>query len=163
ALGVRVEHPQVLVDRIQYHCASRPAGLPAAAYSVAQQVEGRGVYSFCMCPGGIICPATTAADAVVVNGWSPAGRSSRFANAGMVVETTLEDLRAFGGDDVLAGMRLQAAVESAAAGAGGGHAVAPAQRLLDFIDGRESAALPECSYVPGVRAADLAAILPPPV
>ena len=163
ALGVRVEHPQALIDRLQYHCASRPAGLPPAAYAVTRQVGGRGVYSFCMCPGGIICPATTAADEVVVNGWSPSARSSRFANAGMVVETTREDLHAFGGQDPLAGVHMQAAMESAAAAAGGGRAVAPAQRLLDFIEGRESGTLPACSYVPGVRAADLAAVLPPPV
>jgi uncharacterized FAD-dependent dehydrogenase len=160
ALGVRVEHPQALIDRIQYHCAIRPAGLPAAAYSLVRRVGGRGVYSFCMCPGGIICPAATAPDEVVVNGWSPSSRGSRFANAGVVVETTLEDLRAFGGDDVLAGVALQAAVERAAAAAGGGRQMAPAQRLLDFVEGRASADVPRCSYVPGVRAADLAAVLP---
>lgn len=163
ALGVRVEHPQALIDRIQYHCASRPVGLPAAAYSVVRRVEGRSVYSFCMCPGGVICPATTAPDEVVVNGWSPSRRTSRFANAGVVVETTLDDLRAFGGDDVLAGMELQAAVERAAAAAGGGRCVAPAQRLVDFVEGRAADDLPGCSYVPGLQAVELAAVLPPPV
>src|SRR5262249_7171294 len=125
ALGVRVEHPQALVDRIQYHDAARAPGLPPAAYAVARQGEARGVYSFCMCPGGIICPATTSADAVVVNGWSPSRRTSRFANAGVVVETTAEDLHAFGGADPFAGVRLQALVERAAADAGGGACVAP--------------------------------------
>ena len=161
ALGVRVEHPQALVDAVQYHCASRPAGFPAAAYALVRQVDGRGVYSFCMCPGGIICPAMTAADEIVVNGWSPSGRSSRHANAGVVVETTREDLAAFGGDDVFAAMRLQELVERAAARAGGGHGVAPAQRLDDFVAGRASADLPACSYVPGGRASELAEILPP--
>ena len=160
AMGVRVEHPQALIDRIQYHCASRPRGLPAAAYSLVRRVDGRAVYSFCMCPGGIICPSATAPDQVVVNGWSPSSRSSRYANAGIVVETRLDDLRAVPGDGVLGGVALQAAVEHAAARAGGGSSVAPAQRLGDFVDGRASADLPECSYIPGVRAADLAAVLP---
>jgi uncharacterized FAD-dependent dehydrogenase len=107
-----------------------------------------------MCPGGIICPSMTAPDEVVVNGWSPSSRSSRWANAGIVVETAAD------GDDVLAGIGLQAAIERAAAAAGGGEAVAPAQRLVDFVEGRLSRDLPACSYVPGVRAADLAAVLP---
>ena len=163
AIGVRVEHPQALIDRIQYHAPRRPPGLPPAAYSVVRQVEGRGVYSFCMCPGGIICPATTAADEVVVNGWSPSSRSSRFANAGMVVETTPDELRAFPDEGVLAGMALQASVERAAAVAGGGAAIAPAQRLRDFVEGRTSKDLPACSYIPGLASADLAEILPPSV
>lgn len=163
ALGVRVEHPQALVDRAQYHCAGRPAGLPPAAYALVRRVGERGVYSFCMCPGGVICPAATAPDEVVVNGWSPSRRNSRFANSGVVVELTLADLHAAGGDDPLAGMRLQAVVEQAAAVAGGGRSVAPAQRLADFVAGRASGDLPVCSYVPGVRPADLAAVLPPAV
>ena len=163
ALGVRVEHAQALVDAIQYHGASRPAGLPPAAYGIVRRVGERGVYAFCMCPGGIICPAMTAPGEIVVNGWSPSRRTSRFANAGIVVETTAEDLHAFGGDDPFAGLRLQALVERAAADAGGGACVAPAQRLDDFVAGRCSADLPACSYVPGLRAADLAAVLPPRV
>jgi len=156
ALGIRVEHAQALIDRVQYHAPRRPPGLPAAAYSLVTRVEGRGVYSFCMCPGGIICPAMTAPDEVVVNGWSPSSRSSRFANAGIVVETAVDD-----GGSVLAGIALQAAIERAAAAAGGGDAVAPAQRLADFVEGRASGDLPECSYVPGVRPVDLGALLPP--
>jgi uncharacterized protein len=163
ALGVRVEHPQALVDRIQYHATPRPEGLPAAAYTIVRRVAERGVYSFCMCPGGIICPAMTAPDEIVVNGWSPSRRTSRFANSGIVVEITGDDLRAFGGDDPFAGVRLQALVERAAADAGGGAAVAPAQRLDDFVAGRASADLPSCSYIPGVRPVDLAAVLPPSV
>jgi uncharacterized FAD-dependent dehydrogenase len=163
ALGVRVEHPQALVDAIQYHQPARPAALPPAAYTIARQVGERGVYSFCMCPGGIVCPAMTAPGEIVVNGWSPSRRTSRFANAGVVVETTAEDVHAFGGDDPLAGVRLQALVEHAAADAGGGACVAPAQRLDDFVAGRASADLPACSYVPGLRAVDLAEILPPRV
>jgi uncharacterized FAD-dependent dehydrogenase len=116
-----------------------------------------------MCPGGIICPAMTAPDEIVVNGWSPSRRTSRFANAGIVVEITGDDLRAFGGDDPFAGVRLQALVERAAADAGGGAAVAPAQRLDDFVAGRASMDLPPCSYIPGVRPVDLAAVLPPRV
>ncbi|HXJ37241.1 MAG TPA: FAD-binding protein [Candidatus Eisenbacteria bacterium] len=163
ALGVRVEHPQALIDRIQYHCDVRPAGLPAAPYGVVRRIGERSVYAFCMCPGGIICPAMTAPGEVVVNGWSPSGRSSRFANAGIVVETTMEDLHAFGGDDVFAGLRLQALTERAAADAGGGACTAPAQRLDDFVAGRVSADLPACSYGPGLRSVDLAAVLPPRV
>jgi uncharacterized FAD-dependent dehydrogenase len=134
----------------------RAAALPAAAYSLVTRAGGRGVYSFCMCPGGIICPSMTAPDEVVVNGWSPSSRSSRFANAGIVVETAVED-----GDGALAGVALQARIERAAAAAAGGEAVAPAQRLVDFVDGRVSRDLPDCSYVPGVHSVDLAAVLPP--
>jgi hypothetical protein len=161
AIGVRVEHPQALIDRIQYHEPRRPEGLPAAAYALTRRVDERGVYSFCMCPGGVICPATTAADEVVVNGWSPSRRNSRWAGSGIVVETSVDDLRASGSDDVLAGMRLQAAVERAAAEAGGGRTIAPAQRLVDFVEGRTSSDLPDCSYLPGVRSADLGEVLPP--
>jgi uncharacterized FAD-dependent dehydrogenase len=156
ALGIRVEHPQALIDRLQYHASGRPAGLPAAAYSLVTRVDDRGVYSFCMCPGGIICPSMTAPDEVVVNGWSPSSRSSRFANAGIVVETRVDDA-----DDLLAGVALQADIERAAAAAAGGEAVAPAQRLVDFVEGRLSRDLPDCSYVPGVRSVDLAMVLPP--
>jgi len=155
ALGIRVEHPQALIDRLQYHAGRRPPGLPAAAYSLVTRVGGCGVYSFCMCPGGIICPSMTAPDEVVVNGWSPSSRGSRFANAGIVVETAVDDA-----GDVLAGIALQAGIERAAAAAAGGDAVAPAQRLVDFVEGRVSRDLPDCSYVPGVRSVDLAAVLP---
>ncbi len=160
ALGVRVEHPQALIDSIQYRCPSRPAGLPPAAYSLLRRIDGRGVYSFCMCPGGVICPATTSADAVVVNGWSPSRRNSRWANSGIVVETSLADIAAFGVDDPLAGLALQSSVEQRAAQAGGGRGVAPAQRLVDFVEGHASADLPACSYAPGLMSVDLSEVLP---
>src|SRR5205085_2216114 len=115
AFGVRVEHPQALVDSIQYRCDARPADLPPASYSLLRRVDGRGVYSFCMCPGGVICPATTSQDEIVVNGWSPSKRNSRWANSGIVVETTVEDAQRLAGDGVLAGVRLQASIERRAA------------------------------------------------
>jgi uncharacterized FAD-dependent dehydrogenase len=163
AVGVRVEHPQALIDRLQYRLRSgaRPEGLPPASYRLVRQVDGRGVFSFCMCPGGVICPAATASDEVVLNGWSPSSRRLRFANAGMVVEVRPEDLPPDGG--VLAGVHLQATLEHAAFQAGGGGLVAPAQRLVDFTEGRLSADLPSCSYPPGLRAADLRAVLPPAI
>ncbi len=162
AFGVRVEHPQALIDGIQYHASPRPAGLPPASYSLLRRVEERGVYSFCMCPGGVICPATTDQDEVVVNGWSPSRRDSRWANSGIVVEASLSDIAAFGGDDPLAGLSLQASVERRAAEAGGGRAIAPAQRLVDFVEGRASGDLPRCSYPPGVRSVELSGVLPAP-
>ncbi|HWP64671.1 MAG TPA: FAD-dependent oxidoreductase, partial [Candidatus Limnocylindria bacterium] len=160
AMGVRVEHPQALIDRLQYHCASRPAALPAASYALASRARERTVYSFCMCPGGIICPAMTNPHEIVVNGWSPSRRNSRFANAGMVAEVTRADLAATGGGDVLVGVTLQAAVEQAAAAATGSPGVAPAQRLVDFVERRASVDLPDCSYGPGLAAVELAAVLP---
>lgn len=159
ALGLRVEHPQALIDGIQYHCGSgRPEGLPAAAYALVQQVQGKGVYSFCMCPGGIICPAATQPDGVVVNGWSPSMRNTGFANSGIVVETALSDFYRDG--EPLSGIAFQQSVEAAAYAAGGGRQVAPAQRLTDFVAGRLSADLPACSYLPGIHSADLRAVLP---
>jgi uncharacterized protein len=178
AYGVRVEHPQSVVDRAQYRCETRPAWLPPASYSLLQRVGGRGVYSFCMCPGGVICPATTSGDAVVVNGWSPSKRNSRWANSGMVVEVSLEEIEAYEresnakseleaiglpGDAALAGIALQSSVERRAAEAGGGACVAPAQRLVDFVEGRVSSDLPVCSYAPGLRSVSLDDVLPPPV
>ncbi|MDX2285270.1 MAG: FAD-binding protein [Bacteroidia bacterium] len=160
ALGVRVEHPQALIDQIQYHCAgTRDEALPAAAYSLVHQAEGRGVYSFCMCPGGIICPAATAEGEVVVNGWSPSRRNSPYANSGMVVQLELSDFPG-AADDPLAGLRFQQRIEQAACEAGGGQQQAPALRLTDFAAGRLSADLPACSYIPGVVPADLRAVLP---
>src|SRR5437867_1043191 len=109
AVGVRVEHPQALVDQIQYRCTTRPRGLPAASYALVRQVDGRGVFSFCMCPGGVICPAATSGDEVVVNGWSPSSRGLGFANAGMVVEVTPDDLAPHRTEGVLAGIAFQTA------------------------------------------------------
>ena len=149
AMGVRVEHPQRHIDRIQYHGQGRGEYLPPAAYTLVQQVDGRGVYSFCMCPGGYIVPATTETDAMVVNGMSFARRNGPFANAGIVVEIDLEDIPGGGGDDALRGLGYQRALERLAFRHGGGGVVAPAQRLADFVAGRASTTLPDCSYPPG--------------
>jgi uncharacterized FAD-dependent dehydrogenase len=163
AVGVRVEHPQALIDRIQYRSADRPRGVPPASYALTHQLGGRGVFSFCMCPGGVICPAATGGDEVVVNGWSPSSRGLGFANAGMVVEVAAEDLARYAAEGVLAGIAFQRALEHAAFAAGGGGLVAPAQRLVDFVEGRASSDLPRCSYRPGIRAAPLHALLPPAI
>ncbi len=154
ALGVRIEHPQAVIDRIRYHCDVRDPYLPPASYNAVQQVDGRGVYSFCMCPGGIIAPCATAPGEVVTNGWSPSKRNNPFANSGIVVETR------FNMDDPLAGVALQRGVEQAAWRAGGQRQSAPAQRMEDFINGRSSADLPACSYQPGIVPFKLDDVLP---
>lgn len=160
ALGVRVEHPQELIDKIQYSCRTRPDYLPAASYALRAQASGRGVFSFCMCPGGIICPAATAPGEIVVNGWSPSKRNSRFANSGIVVEVPPESL---GDGNLFAGIEFQRRVEIAAYQAGGGRQAAPAARLTDFVSGKTSATLPETSYIPGAVPSDLHAVLPPEI
>lgn len=160
AMGVRVEHPQGLIDRIQYHGQSRGGFLPAAAYRLAAQVEGRGVYTFCMCPGGFIVPAATEPDAVVVNGMSFSKRNSPYANAGVVVEIGLADIPDWESVGPLAGLAYQQALERAAFRNGGGGVVAPAQRLADFVADRSCGDLPACSYPPGVAASDLHRWLP---
>ncbi len=151
AMGVRIEHPQRLIDSIQYHCEERGEWLPAASYSLVSQEAGRGVYSFCMCPGGFIVPAMTDAQQSVVNGMSPSGRNSAFANSGLVTEIRLEDfeyLRAEYGE--LAGLRYQQLFEELARQNSGDRQVAPAQRVSDFVAGRGSKSLPRTSYVPGI-------------
>ncbi|MFK7970695.1 MAG: NAD(P)/FAD-dependent oxidoreductase [Bacteroidia bacterium] len=159
ALGLRVEHPQAVIDSIQYSCGPlRPDGLPAAAYNLVKQIEDRGVYSFCMCPGGIICPASTSNDEVVVNGWSPSKRNTGYANSGIVVEVPLASLNR--SDDPLTAMRFQQMVEQKAFKAGGGKQQAPATRMTDFLSGKISGSLPECSYLPGIVPADLRQVLP---
>lgn len=160
SLGLRVEHPQPLIDEIRYRVRKRPEALPAASYALVNQVLGRGVYSFCMCPGGIICPASTAEGELVVNGWSPSRRDSPFANSGMVVEVRDEDLAPFVVDGALAGVSFQGMVERKAFEVGGGKQVAPAQRLTDFQKGTVSQDLPDCSYLPGLRSANLGDVLP---
>ncbi|TCJ14579.1 FAD-binding protein [Flaviaesturariibacter flavus] len=160
ALGVRIEHPQSLIDQGQYHCDIRPEWLPPAAYSLVQQVEGRGVFSFCMCPGGIIAPAATAPGEVVVNGWSPSKRNNPYANSGIVVNITEADIQAYSKMGPLAGVGFQSEVEQKAFAAGGGKLVAPAQRLVDFTKGIHSPALPDCSYLPGIHSVDLRSVLP---
>ena len=157
ALGVRIEHPQSLIDQVQYHCDLRDANLPAASYSLVEQVNGRGVFSFCMCPGGIIAPASTRANTVVVNGWSPSKRNNPYANSGMVVSVDEEDYQ---DESPLAGLHYQYEVEQKAYEAGGGKYVAPAQRMVDFSKNKTSTSLPDCSYTRGVQAANLSDVLP---
>lgn len=151
AMGVRVEHPQALIDSIQYHCETRGEYLPAAAYSLVSQENGRGVYSFCMCPGGFIVPAMTDAAQSVVNGMSPSGRTSPYANSGLVTEVRpadFEHLRAEWGE--LAGLKFQQQFEELARRHGGDRQIAPAQRVADFVAGRASASLVKTSYIPGI-------------
>jgi uncharacterized FAD-dependent dehydrogenase len=160
ALGIRVEHPQSLIDSIQYHCPSRGDYLPPASYSLVQQVNGRGVFSFCMCPGGIIAPAATNQNEIVVNGWSPSKRNNPYANSGIVVSVEEDNIQEFKKHGPLAAMHFQKAVEQKAFEAGSGALKAPAQRLVDFSEGRTSSTLPDCSYLPGIHSADLRSVLP---
>ncbi|WP_290923883.1 FAD-dependent oxidoreductase [Halodesulfovibrio sp.] len=160
ALGVRIEHPQPLIDQIFYHQSPRHKNLPAASYRITTQVEERGVFSFCMCPGGFVVPASTAPGELVLNGMSMSSRSAPFANAGLVVEIRLEDV---GGDpsDPLSALAFQASVEKTMFEAGDGSSQkAPAQRVGDFIAGKLSESLPESSYVPGLYTAPLNELLP---
>jgi uncharacterized FAD-dependent dehydrogenase len=160
ALGVRIEHPQSVIDQVQYGAAERNEYLPPAAYSLVTQASGNGVFSFCMCPGGIIAPAATADKEVVVNGWSPSKRNGRFANSGMVVTVNPVHWEKEFGSTPLSALAFQKSVELKAYQANNS-IVAPAQRMEDFIQKRRSADLPECSYLPGVSSADLYRILPP--
>lgn len=168
ALGVRVEHPQQIIDSIQYHCTTRNENLPPASYSLVQQVEQRGVFSFCMCPGGIIAPASTNQRELVVNGWSPSKRNNAFANSGMVVQIELEDLNnikeykdlQLDNNSPLSMMHFQQFVEQKAYELGGGNFVAPAQRLVDFTNNKISTSLPENSYLPGLHSVELHQVLP---
>ena len=189
ALGVRIEHPQALIDSIQYNLPAstsllRGEHLPPASYSLVEQVNGRGVFSFCMCPGGIIAPAATAANELVVNGWSPSKRNNPYSNSGMVVTVDEKDAEEYfkkfsvdrlpytnGNASAINGNRLtvnpllllqfQQAIEQRCYQLGGGQFVAPAQRMEDFCNGTVSANFPTCSYVPGIKAADLGEALPP--
>lgn len=170
ALGVRIEHPQSLIDSIQYHSASRGQYLPPASYNLVQQVDDKGVFSFCMCPGGIIAPAATSPGELVVNGWSPSKRNNPFANSGIVVAVSEQDIthyfkkaeprRAGTAGHPFQGMYFQQAIESRAYDAGGGKFVAPAQRMTDFVERRLSATLPNCSYVRGTQSVLLDQVLP---
>ena len=162
AMGVRVEHPQHIIDSIQYHChGERHELLPAASYSLVQQINERGVYSFCMCPGGFIVPAATANGEVVVNGMSPSKRNNQFANSGIVVEIDVhKDLPKYEHFGVLKGLEYQKNLERMAFTAGGRSQAAPAQRLTDFVEGRLSKDLNPTSYQPGLNAAPLHSLLP---
>jgi len=164
AVGMRIEHPQPLIDSIQYHYergTERPRILPAARYKLATKIDGRGVHSFCMCPGGFIVPAATANDEVVVNGMSLARRDSPFANSGMVVTVEPEDTIPFKAEHgILAGIAFQKDLEITASKAGGGIQKAPGQRVMDFIAGKESSTLPETSYFPGLTSSRIDKLLP---
>jgi len=162
AMGVRVEHPQHIIDSIQYHCKdTRHELLPAAAYSLVQQVKARGVYSFCMCPGGFIVPAATENGEVVVNGMSPSKRNNKFANSGIVVEINAEtDLKKYEQYGELKGLEYQKNLERTAFTAGGRSQAAPAQRLTDFVEGRLSNTLNDTSYQPGLNSSPLHSLLP---
>ncbi|KAB1068388.1 FAD-binding protein [Tamlana haliotis] len=162
AMGVRVEHPQHIIDSIQYHCSGeRSELLPAASYGLVQQVNNRGVYSFCMCPGGFIVPAATANGEVVVNGMSPSKRNNLYANSGIVVEINVDtDLAKYEKFGVLKGLEYQKNLERLAFTAGGRSQVAPAQRLTDFVEGRLSNDLNDTSYQPGLKSAPLHSLLP---
>jgi len=160
ALGVRVEHPQQLIDSIQYHCSNRGKFLPPASYSLVEQINEQGVFSFCMCPGGIIAPAATSHGELVVNGWSPSKRNNPFANSGIVTTIGEKDVQGFKKFGALAGLYFQQQVEQKAFEAGGGKFVAPAQRLGDFCEDKISSSLPACSYLPGMNSASLKEVLP---
>ncbi|MEZ5042710.1 MAG: FAD-dependent oxidoreductase [Saprospiraceae bacterium] len=160
ALGVRIEHPQSLIDSVQYRQNPREEGLPAASYRLACQVADRGVFSFCMCPGGLVVPAATAPGELVVNGMSMSKRDSPFANSGTVVAVELEDLAPYADHGLFAGLAFQQAVEQKMWQAGDGTQKAPAQRLIDFAEGRLSKDLPGSSYIPGLFSAPLHELLP---
>lgn len=165
ALGVRVEHPQQLIDQIQYHCeVSRGDFLPASSYALVHQAHvqnmQRGVFSFCMCPGGFIVPSATAPGEVVVNGMSPSRRDSKFANSGIVVAVDQKDFKAYEKFGALAAMYFQRDMEQKACQAAGGTQVAPAQRLMDFLNKKVSTSLPETSYQPGLASVEMRDVLP---
>ncbi|SHI81396.1 hypothetical protein SAMN04487911_10654 [Arenibacter nanhaiticus] len=162
AMGVRVEHPQHIIDSIQYHCSgSRNELLPAASYSLVEQVKNRGVYSFCMCPGGFIVPAATAPGEVVVNGMSPSKRNNLYANSGIVVEINVDvDIPKYERFGPLKGLEYQKDLERLAFTSGGRSQVAPAQRLTDFVEGKLSPSLNPTSYQPGLKSAPLHSLLP---
>jgi len=160
ALGVRIEHPQELIDKIQYHCDIRSEFLPPSSYSLVQQVNGRGVFSFCMCPGGIIAPAATAPNEIVVNGWSPSKRNGKFANSGIVVSIEEKDWQKYKDKGALASMYYQAEIEQRAFVKGGNNLTAPAQRLPDFVKKKQSSSLPDTSYLLGISSVPLDDILP---
>lgn len=159
AMGVRVEHPQELINSLQYHGISCET-LPPAAYSLVNQVKDRGVYSFCMCPGGIIAPCATSPGEVVTNGWSPSKRNNPFANSGIVVPVEPEDYKQFASAGPLAGLRYQQMVEQNVCKQAGGNQTAPAQRLSDFVNGKLSSDLPQNSYQPGTVSLQMKDVLP---
>lgn len=165
ALGVRVEHPQDFIDKIQYSCSSvqevisKREYLPASSYSLVHQVQGHGVYSFCMCPGGIIAPCATAQDEVVTNGWSPSKRNNPYANSGIVVGLELQDFEPYKKYGALAGLQFQKEIEHKAWIMGGKTQTAPAQNLQDFVNNKLSSKLVHCSYQPGTQSVQMNDVL----
>jgi uncharacterized FAD-dependent dehydrogenase len=160
ALGVRAEHPQSLIDSIQYSCDYRGDHLPPAPYSIVKQVGGRGMYSFCMCPGGVIAPCATSPGEVVTNGWSPSKRDQATANSGIVIELKLEDFKPFEKFGPLAGMEFQKNIEQKAWHLAGETQRVPAQRMVDFAQNKVSSSIPATSYVPGTTSVEMGQVFP---
>ncbi|BDU23522.1 FAD-dependent protein [Flavobacterium sp. GSB-24] len=160
ALGVRAEHSQELIDSIQYSCDYRGEHLPPAPYSIVKQVNGRGMYSFCMCPGGVIAPCATSPGEVVTNGWSPSKRDQSTANSGIVVELKLEDFKPFAKFGALAGMEFQKSIEQKAWHLAGQTQKVPAQRMIDFTQSKVSSDIPKTSYVPGTTSVEMGQVFP---
>ncbi len=160
ALGVRAEHPQSLIDSIQYSCDYRGELLPPAPYTIVKQVGGRGMYSFCMCPGGVIAPCATSPGEVVTNGWSPSKRDQATANSGIVIELKLEDFQPFEKYGALAGLEFQKSIEQKAWHLGGESQKVPAQRMVDFTKNQVSSEIPKTSYVPGTTSVEMGAVFP---
>ncbi len=160
ALGVRAEHPQSLIDSIQYSCDYRGEHLPPSPYSIVKQVGGRGMYSFCMCPGGVIAPCATSPGEVVTNGWSPSKRDQATANSGIVVELKLEDFKPFAKFGALAGMEFQKSIEQKAWHLAGSTQKVPAQKMVDFTQSKVSTNIPKTSYVPGTTSVEMGEVFP---
>lgn len=160
ALGVRAEHAQQLIDQIQYSCDYRGDFLPPSPYSIVKQVGGRGMYSFCMCPGGVIAPCATSPGEVVTNGWSPSKRDQATANSGIVVELKLEDFKPFEKFGPLAGMEFQKSIEQKAWHLAGKSQKVPAQRMVDFTQNKISSDIPKTSYVPGTTSVEMGQVFP---
>ena len=160
ALGVRAEHPQTLIDSIQYSCDYRGEHLPPAPYSIVKQVGGRGMYSFCMCPGGVIAPCATSPGEVVTNGWSPSKRDQATANSGIVIELKLEDFKPFAKFGALAGLEFQKSIERKAWHLAGESQKVPAQRMVDFTQNKVSSDIPKTSYVPGTTSVEMGQVFP---
>ena len=160
ALGVRAEHPQSLIDSIQYSCDYRGQNLPPSPYSIVKQVGGRGMYSFCMCPGGVIAPCATSPGEVVTNGWSPSKRDQATANSGIVVELKLEDFKPFAKFGALAGMEFQKSIEQKSWHLAGETQRVPAQKMVDFTQNKVSSNIPKTSYVPGTTSVEMGQVFP---
>ncbi len=160
AIGVRAEHPQELIDKIQYSCDFRGEYLPPAPYSIVKQIGGRGMYSFCMCPGGVIAPCATSPGEVVTNGWSPSKRDQATANSGIVIELKLEDFKPYEKFGALAGMEFQKAIEQKAWYLAGQTQKVPAQRMIDFTQNKVSSSIPKTSYAPGTTSVEMGQVFP---